>query len=156
MGRSFSRWVLGTLLAWGCAAQQHEETTTTDTPPRMQEHEETTTTDTTPRMRECHGELTRDQILSVVGASHSQIRECYERRLAENDALRGTVNVAVLVDHDGSVDRSRVGGSLGDPEVFACVGRVVDGWRFAPPSGGCVQVNVPFALSPSDRAATPE
>lgn len=141
MGRSFSRWVLATILACGCAAQQHEETTTTDAPPRM---------------RECRGELTRDQILSVVGASRSQIRECYERRLAENDALRGMVNVAVLVDHDGSVDRRWVGGSLADPEVFACVGRVVEGWRFAPPSGGCVQVHVPFALSPRDRAANAE
>jgi hypothetical protein len=107
-------------------------------------------------MRECSGELTRDQILSVVGAARSQTRECYERRLEENDALRGMVTVAVLVDHDGSVDQRWVGGSLRDPEAFACVGRVVDGWRFAPPSGGCVQVNVPFALWPRDRSANPE
>ena len=62
--------------------------------------------------------------------------------------LQGTVNVAVLVDRDGSIDQMRVGGSLRDNEVFACVRRIVEGWRFPPPSGGCVQVNVPFALSP--------
>lgn len=98
--------------------------------------------------RECNGELTQQQILAVVGPARSQVRQCYERRLKVNNVLQGTVNVAVLVDRDGSIDQMRVGGSLRDNEVFTCVRRIVEGWRFPAPSGGCVQVNVPFALSP--------
>ncbi len=110
--------------------------------------EPTMSTMRAPQPRECNGELTQQQILSVVGPARSQVRQCYERRLKVNNVLQGTVNVAVLVDRDGSIDQMRVGGSLRDNEVFACVRRIVEGWRFPPPSGGCVQVNVPFALSP--------
>ncbi len=100
--------------------------------------------------RECNGELTQQQILSVVAPARSQVRQCYERRLKVNNVLQGTVNVSVLVERDGSVGQMRVGGSLRDNEVFACVRRIVQGLRFPPPSGGCVQVNVPFALAPQN------
>ena len=110
--------------------------------------EPTMSTMRAPQPRECNGELTQQQIVSGVGPARSQVRQCYERRLKVNNVLQGTVNVAVLVDRDGSIDQMRVGGSLRDNEVFACVRRIVEGWRFPPPSGGCVQVNVPFALSP--------
>ena len=102
------------------------------------------------RKQTCDGELSQQQILSVVGPARSQVRQCYERRLKANNLLQGTVQVAVLIGRDGSVDQSRVGGSLHDNEVFSCVRRIVQGWHFPAPSGGCVQVNVPFNLTPQD------
>lgn len=110
--------------------------------------EPTMSTMRAPQPRECNGELTQQQILSVVAPARSQVRQCYERRLKVNNVLQGTVQVAVLVERDGTIDQMRVGGSLRDNEVFSCVRRIVQGWRFPAPSGGCVQVNVPFALSP--------
>lgn len=114
------------------------------------EPETMATTMRTPRQQECNGELTQQQILSVVGPARSQVRSCYERALKQNNVLQGTVSVAVLVERDGSVGQMRVGGSLNDNEVFSCVRRLVQEWRFPAPSNKCVQVNVPFNLTPQN------
>ncbi|TPW00887.1 MAG: hypothetical protein FD124_3870, partial [Alphaproteobacteria bacterium] len=49
------------------------------------------------------------------------------------------------------VAQTSVGGSLNDKEVFACVRRLAETWRFPPPSGGaCAVVAAPFQFSPKN------
>ncbi len=98
--------------------------------------------------RECNGDLDVAAIRRVVRQAQPQVRACYERRLKVNNILQGNVQVRMIVGRDGSVDQVAVGGSLRDPEVFSCVRRLANTWRFPNPTGGCAQVNVPFSLTP--------
>ncbi len=98
--------------------------------------------------RECTGDIDVGAIRAVVRRAQPQVRACYERRLKVNNILQGTVQVRMIVGRDGTVDQVAVGGSLRDPEVFSCVRRLANTWRFPNPSGGCAQVNVPFSLTP--------
>lgn len=98
--------------------------------------------------RECNGDLDVSAIRRVVRQAQPQVRACYERRLKVNNILQGNVQVRMIVGRDGSVEQVAVGGSLRDPEVFSCVRRLANTWRFPNPTGGCAQVNVPFSLTP--------
>ncbi|MEM9070311.1 MAG: AgmX/PglI C-terminal domain-containing protein [Myxococcota bacterium] len=100
------------------------------------------------RRRECTGDINVAGIRAVVSRARPQVRACYERRLKVNNILQGNVQVRMIVGRDGSVDQVAVGGTLRDSEVFSCVRRLANTWRFPNPTGGCAQVNVPFSLSP--------
>jgi hypothetical protein len=97
----------------------------------------------------CDGDLDVSAVRQVATRARPQVRSCYERRLKVNNILQGTVNVTLAVGRDGSVEQVRVGGSLRDSEVFACVRRLARTWQFPAVEGGsCAQVSIPFAMTP--------
>ena len=99
--------------------------------------------------RTCDGDLDVAGVRRVAQQQRRQVRSCYERRLKVNNVLQGTVNVNLVVGRDGRVDQVRVGGSLRDSEVFSCVRRLAQSWRFPAVTGGsCAQVSIPFAMTP--------
>ncbi|MAQ16750.1 MAG: hypothetical protein CMN30_18400 [Sandaracinus sp.] len=99
--------------------------------------------------RTCDGDLDVSAIRSVATQNSRQVRACYERALKQNNLLQGTVNVTLAVGRTGSVEQVRVGGSLRDSEVFACVRRLAQSWQFPAVTGGsCAQVSIPFAMTP--------
>ena len=78
-----------------------------------------------------------------------QVRNCYERRLKVNNILQGRVDVQVRVDATGAVQTVRVGGTLGDPEVYGCVRRLAQSWKLPPlTEGNCAVMSIPFNLTP--------
>lgn len=97
----------------------------------------------------CAGEIDVGQVRGVIDANHVQVRTCYERRLKVNNVLQGSLRLQVKVNASGAVAQTAVGGSLNDKEVYACVRRLAEQWRFPPPSGGnCAVVAAPFQFSP--------
>jgi hypothetical protein len=98
---------------------------------------------------DCAGDVPTAQIQRIVADNRRQVRNCYERALKRNNQLQGNLTLSMKIARDGSVEATRVGGSLGDPEVFACVRSLAARWRFPNPSGGnCAVVRAPFSLTP--------
>lgn len=100
------------------------------------------------RVVECTGEVDRAALTRVISQQRPQVRSCYERRLKVNNILQGRVNVTLRIGRTGGVEAVRVGGSLRDSEVFACVRRLAQQWNFPPVAGNCADVSVPFNLTP--------
>jgi outer membrane biosynthesis protein TonB len=98
---------------------------------------------------ECDGEVNKTQVRKVFMQNERQVRACYERRLKVNNILQGRLDVEVRLGQTGSVDAVRIGGTLRDNEVHACVRRAAQSWEFpALESGRCVTVGIPFHLTP--------
>jgi hypothetical protein len=86
---------------------------------------------------EAQGGLSTESVALVVRASHSRLRECYERGLARNPALRGAVTVTFAVDASGDPAELRTTAStLGDDAVVACVEVVYHTLKFPLPAKG--------------------
>lgn len=96
------------------------------------------------------GKLSRDAIQKVVKANNSPIRLCYERGLADDSTLAGTVEVAFTVGLDGTVTGTTTGPGTDfpDPSVVACVKKVFQKMEFPMPEGGVVKVSYPIELKP--------
>jgi hypothetical protein len=78
-------------------------------------------------------------------------RRCYERALRQNSTLQGRMRVAVRVGPNGAVCSANVTqNDLGDMGVASCVAQIFRGATFAPPSGGCVEAQVPIMFSPKN------
>jgi outer membrane biosynthesis protein TonB len=102
-----------------------------------------------PAETECLGTLEASQIREVInGAPRKQVQTCYEHALKDNNLLQGSMTVLLTIGLDGSVTAVSVGGSLHDPQVYACVRRVAKTWKFPQPQGGCVQTSLPFQMTP--------
>jgi hypothetical protein len=98
---------------------------------------------------DCAGDIPAARIQAIVAENRRQVRNCYERALKRNNQLSGTLTLSMKIARDGSVEATRVGGNLGDQEVFACVRSLASRWRFPNPSGGnCAVVRAPFSLTP--------
>lgn len=98
---------------------------------------------------ECSGNIEPAAARAAIQENHRQVRNCYERRLKVNNTLQGNANVTLKIGADGRVQAVRVGGSLGDNDVFACIRQVANTWRFPAPQGGsCAVVSAPFNLTP--------
>lgn len=108
---------------------------------------------TRPRRRAratCDGEIDPAKVKAFVQKQRPQVRNCYERRLKVNNILQGRVDVRVRVKATGAVETVRVGGSLGDAEVYGCVRQLAQNWQLPPLSKGkCAVMNIPFNLTPS-------
>lgn len=77
---------------------------------------------------------------------------CYERALRQNTTLSGRLVVAVKVRaNGGSCGASMVQDALGDVSVSACVLQKFRSATFAPPVGGCVDVQVPISFKPKTQ-----
>jgi Ca-activated chloride channel family protein len=86
---------------------------------------------------EAQGGLSTESVALIVRASHARLRECYERGLARNPALRGAVTVTFAVDASGDPAELRTSAStLGDDAVVACVEVVYHTLKFPLPAKG--------------------
>ncbi|MCG8422141.1 MAG: AgmX/PglI C-terminal domain-containing protein [Proteobacteria bacterium] len=90
------------------------------------------------------GDMDREIIRRYIRRQRQRLRYCYERQLAVEPNLAGTVNATFLIDGHGAVIASRASGLHSEP-VEACVARVIKSIRFPRPSGGgSVRVTYPF------------
>ncbi|HET6416211.1 MAG TPA: AgmX/PglI C-terminal domain-containing protein [Polyangiales bacterium] len=97
----------------------------------------------------CDGTLSASQLSEVIrGQPSKQVQTCYEQRLKENNLLQGSMTVLLTIGASGSVKAVSLSGSLGDPQVYACVKRIAKTWKFPQPEGGCVRTAVPFQMTP--------
>ncbi|MCA9601511.1 MAG: AgmX/PglI C-terminal domain-containing protein [Polyangiales bacterium] len=99
----------------------------------------------------CAGQLEPAAAKSVIQANSRQIRSCYERALKNNNQLQGKAVLQVRVDKGGNVAGVRVGGTLKDEQVFACMRQLANTWKFGTPTGGgCAVVQAPFDFKPQN------
>jgi TonB family protein len=106
-------------------------------------------TDSRPADWVCDGTLSASQLSAVIrGQPSKQVQTCYEQRLKDNNLLQGSMTVLLTIGASGSVKAVSLSGSLGDPQVYACVKRVAKTWKFPQPEGGCVRTAIPFQMTP--------
>jgi len=95
------------------------------------------------------GALDKEQIRDVIRKHRSEARYCYEKQLAKNPSLAGTIKVKFVISQSGSVvSASTSSDSMGNEEVTRCLVDSVKRWTFPEPrGGGIVVVNYPFAFT---------
>ncbi|MDB4980422.1 MAG: Glycine-rich cell wall structural protein 1 precursor [Myxococcales bacterium] len=93
------------------------------------------------------GGLSKAEIAGAVKAHLMSVKACYERALAKNATLKGTVVLAWNVEPNGHVSAARVASStMNSSEVENCIVDEVARWTF-PTSSGKTHVNVfPFVF----------
>jgi hypothetical protein len=96
------------------------------------------------------GSLDREEIRAVIRQHTSEVRACYEARLARLLALRGRVVVNFVIGSDGTVVGSFIRHTtMHDRTLEICVGRLVCRWQFPKPlGGGIVNVTYPYNFTP--------
>lgn len=101
---------------------------------------------------ECSGDVPASSIQSIIAENRRQVRNCYERALKRNNQLQGSLVLSLKLGRTGHVEGTRVGGSIGDQEVFSCVRALAERWQFPAPSGGaCAVVRAPFNFTPQGQ-----
>lgn len=98
--------------------------------------------------------LEASQLVPPVQAASEKVRECYEVRLRDNNALAGRVEVQFVVAPNGMVIEVAVTeDTMKDPAVARCVQSVVLGVRFPKARNGkTTEVAYPFVFA----AVTPD
>ncbi len=96
------------------------------------------------------GSLDKTIIRRIVRAHVNEVRHCYNKVLADDASLEGTVAVDFTIASNGKVTASAVSSdSVGDGSVGTCVAKAIKRWRFPKPlGGGVVKVKYPFIFSP--------
>lgn len=95
------------------------------------------------------GKLPPEVIKRVIRANFPRFRRCYERGLASDPTLAGTVVVRLIVDATGAVETaSLAGGTLDDATVRTCVLGVYATLSFPDPESGKVFVTYPIDFQP--------
>lgn len=90
--------------------------------------------------------IPRSEIQRVIREATGQVRYCYERALAQEPTLEGTIRVRFVIAPNGSVTSASVTDStMGKPDMEECVLQRVRALTFPPPDNGAeVVVNYPF------------
>ncbi len=103
------------------------------------------------------GSIDKEVIRRVIRRHINEVRFCYEKGLAQNPSLAGTVAISFRVATSGAVDKSEVKSStLKHPEVESCIAKQVQRWVFPAPIGGPVTITYPFVLrSAQDPPGSP-
>lgn len=97
----------------------------------------------------CEGEIDPNQAMAVINENRRQVRQCYERRLKVNNILQGSMNMQLRIGSTGNVESVSIGGTLRDNEVYSCVRRLAESWKFpAPKKGRCAVIAAPFDFTP--------
>lgn len=97
---------------------------------------------------ECSGDAT-PELTAALRARASQARSCYERALAEDATLAGTLSVSARISPAGASCRASVDeDTLGQASVARCVVQRFQGGTYPAPKGGCVDVAVPIHFVP--------
>jgi hypothetical protein len=79
-------------------------------------------------------------------------RGCYERALRQNSTLQGRMQVSLRVDPSGTICSASIAGdTVGSPDVSSCVLGMFRGQHVSPPTGGCVDLNVPLSFQPKNK-----
>ncbi|MDP3235385.1 MAG: AgmX/PglI C-terminal domain-containing protein [Myxococcales bacterium] len=93
--------------------------------------------------------LDAEGIRAVVREASPQVRRCYERGLASQPKLAGTVTVSFSIEADGSAQKVTAS-KFGSSTVSSCLVEVVRALTFPARSGRApVKVNYPFVLQPT-------
>jgi hypothetical protein len=88
---------------------------------------------------------------TFVRSREAQLRVCYERGLAVNSRLAGSITVAAEIAADGTVGTPRVsrrswsGGGVAEAE--ACILNMVRSWRLPASTGGAATYSFPFSFT---------
>lgn len=91
------------------------------------------------------GALDKDIIRRIVRRHFARLRYCYERQLASNPNLAGSVVVRFTIAASGDVVAVQDAGStIGDTKVKECVFQTVRAMTFPKPKSGIVIVTYPF------------
>jgi hypothetical protein len=97
---------------------------------------------------ECDGTIT-SQLDAALHGRARQGQGCYERALRQNPTLQGRLMIRVRVGPKGEVCSARVASdALGDSGVTSCVLQKFLAATFPPPTGGCVDTQVPMNFVP--------
>ena len=98
----------------------------------------------------CGGSI-NNALSSAVSARAGAARPCYERALRVNSNLQGKLTVSVRVDPQGNVcSASITQDAVRSPEVSNCVTGMFRSAKFPPPTGGCMDVNIPLNFTPRE------
>ena len=95
------------------------------------------------------GELSREEIVTVVRANLAAVQACYEKHLETDPELAGKMDIRWTIDRRGEVRRAEVqASSMQSPEVGRCICREIESWKFPQPRGdGEVRVTYPFVFA---------
>ena len=93
--------------------------------------------------------LAREVVQGVLRQGFGRHRACYEKGLAKDPTLRGSVTLEFSIGADGSVEAFQLKGSeLPDAEMRECIAKVVRVVRFPNPEAPPVKVAYTIAFSP--------
>lgn len=93
---------------------------------------------------DCKGNTT-PALQSALAARGAMARSCYNTALRNNPNLKGKMTMSVRVSPNGTVCSAHVSeNSLGDQAVASCAAAKFRSGSLPPPTGGCVNVNVPL------------
>lgn len=99
------------------------------------------------RQAKVTGPLDKDIMRRIVRAHINEVRYCYNQGLVRDPRIRGTVVVDFVVLTTGKVgDSELVSSTVEDPEVGACIMKVLKRWVFPKPGGAEARVTFPFEL----------
>jgi hypothetical protein len=102
------------------------------------------------------GDLSKDEIKTVVKKHNSEIGACYQALLARSTGKQpvpqGTATLKFTVDQEGTVYEAAIApGGLDDPTLASCIVEKVLAWTFPKPRGeGPVKVTFPLKLVPEE------
>lgn len=78
------------------------------------------------------------------------LEACYQRRLATDPTVAGTIVIHWVIDEDGSVPEACItNDTVLDGALTDCVNAVVKDGAFPAPRGGAVDVSIPFVFQPT-------
>jgi len=98
----------------------------------------------------CSGS-SNNAMASALSARAGSARPCYERALRVNSNLQGKLMLTVRVDPQGNVCSASISqDAIHSPEVSNCVTGMFRSAKFPPPTGGCIDVNLPLSFSPRE------
>jgi outer membrane biosynthesis protein TonB len=104
----------------------------------------------TPCSAKCSG-TGNSALNSALSARAGAARPCYERALRVNSTLQGKLTVSVRVDPQGNVCGASIASdAIHSPEVSNCVMGMFRSAKFPPPTGGCVEAQVPLSFVPKE------
>ena len=100
-------------------------------------------------MKVCKGNATSEVQGALQQRARQTRRSCYESALAQDESLKGHVEINVRVGTNGQVCSASVASTdMGSPGVGQCVANMFRSSHMPSPSGGCVDVKVPISFVP--------
>jgi hypothetical protein len=95
------------------------------------------------------GKIDSRRVTAFIRSKQGQVRQCYERRLRQNNILHGVLVAQIKISPAGrAMDVSFPQDTLHDSQVQQCVRSAIGSWQFPQPEGGYVVVSNPFRFEP--------
>ncbi len=95
------------------------------------------------------GELSQAAINRVLNRQKKALRDCYERALKRDRALKGKIVISFEILETGRTAEISIDDRMGSNTVASCIKKRVRYWRFPRPAGGSVFVDLPIVFQPS-------